>query len=558
MIEQDALRVVIPRLAMPNHLSELLSTHAAARGDEAAVHFPQKGGGWRAITFGEIDRDADRIASGLRAAGFRPGDRTLLMVRPDHNFYALAFGMFRAGVIPVFIDPGMGMKKALRCVETIAPTGLAAVPPVHIVSTFLRKPFKSVRTRLSAGFAGWWGDTTLAKCLATEPDGTPVSGGLDDDAVIVFTSGSTGPAKGVSMTHRCMIARVEAIQDLFSLEPGSTIVETLLVYTMLEVCMGLTVVIPHMDLAKPAKVDPANVVAAVEAFSPRYASASPVVWQRLVRHCEGAGVRLPTLELLLTTAAPIPVDLHTRLSRVVPETTELFTPYGATEAMPVSRIGSAEILEVTAARTASGEGTCVGMLADCMDVRIIRVSDAPIATWADAHVLGEGELGEIVVRGDGVSQTYRAAPEGNAKAKITDGDTIWHRMGDLGRIDADGRLWFCGRKTHRLETADGVVPAVCVEGVFNAHASVYRTAVVGVGPSGQQRPVLCVELEPGKTWSSALEAEILALAVGTRWDGLIETALPHPGFPTDARHNSKIRREDLREWAATQRVPAVA
>jgi acyl-coenzyme A synthetase/AMP-(fatty) acid ligase len=123
-------------------------------------------------------------------------------------------------------------------------------------------------------------------------------------------------------------------------------------------------------------------------------------------------------------------------------------------------------------------------------------------------------------------------------------------MGDLGYLDTDGRLWFCGRKAHRLQTRDGLVPAVPVEGIFNEHPDVFRTALVGVGTFGTQTPILCVELEPGRAWSETLPRELDSLAQDTPYAGIVRRFLHHPGFPTDARHNSKIRREDLAPWAS--------
>ena len=154
--------------------------------------------------------------------------------------------------------------------------------------------------------------------------------------------------------------------------------------------------------------------------------------------------------------------------------------------------------------------------------------------------------------GPQVSPEYKDAPEANTKAKIRHGDEILHRMGDLGYFDEQGRLWFCGRKAHRVEAESGLIPAVPVEGVYNEHPAVFRSALVGLGAPGRQIPVLCVELEPGQDWTPDIEDELRSLATDTRWDGAVQRMLPHPGFPTDARHNSKIRREDLRQWAQNQ------
>jgi acyl-CoA synthetase (AMP-forming)/AMP-acid ligase II len=536
------------------NFADLLRDRARAHPDRVAVRFPvsARTREWTSVTFAEVDAAADAYARGFAAAGLRPGDRTLLMVRPSIDFYGMVFGLFRAGAVPVFIDPGMGLSKALACVAQIAPRSMIAPSVVHAVRTLYRAPFVTTEVPITMGARWWWGGPTLEACRAGDGPARDHRANPDDDAVIVFTSGSTGPAKGVSLTHRCMRARVQLIQEMLDLRAGETISETLLVYTILEVCMGLTVVIPPMDLAKPAAVDPAHVIATIERFTPSVASASPVVWQKLVRHCIDANLRLPSLRMLLTSAAPIPVDLHARLSKVVPETTQLFTPYGATEAMPVALIGTALVLAETGERTGQGEGTCVGALAPGIEVRLITVHDDPIPAWRDDLLVPAGEIGEITARGDGVSRAYRNAPEGNNLSKIGEGATVWHRMGDLGRFDAQGRLWFLGRKSHRLQTAAGLVPCVAVEGVYNQHPDVYRTALVGVGEPGHQVPVLCVELEPGRTFTPELQAQLQDLARPTPWRDTVVRFLPHPGFPTDARHNSKIRNEDLRDWATRQ------
>ena len=537
--------------------AELLRRHARERPDVVAVHFPTHGprrAAWDSLTFAELDARADACARGFSRAGLGRGDRVVLAVKPSMRFYEVVFGLWRAGAIPVFVDPGMGRQNALRCIETIAPRGMVAASAAHAVSKLVRKPFRSVEVRVTDGPRLFWGGTTLAGCVATPGSGAPEVPDADpsDEAVIVFTSGSTGAPKAVSLPHATMRARTEYVQQMFGLEAGDVIVETLLVYTILEILMGLTVAVPQMDVAKPAKVDPAHVVDAVRRFKPRVASASPVVWQKLMRHCQAAKIRLDGLETLLTTAAPIPVDLHQRLADVVPATTELFTPYGATEALPVALIGTAAILADTGAKTSEGAGTCVGPLAPGIAVRIVRLTDDPMPTWRPEDEMAPGELGEITVAGAGVSPTYRESPEGNAAAKIDDEGVSWHRMGDLGYVDPEGRLWFCGRKSHRLETEAGVIPAVPVEGVYNRHPKVMRTALVGIGPYGAQRAVLCVELEPGETWTEELAAEIRAGADGTRWQGVVTRLLHHPGFPTDTRHNSKIRREDLAGWAAAR------
>jgi acyl-CoA synthetase (AMP-forming)/AMP-acid ligase II len=539
----------------PHNLSERLRAWATLTPDAVAVRFPRgtrAGAGWVERTWREVDQGADRVAAGLRAAGFQPGERAALLLRPGPDFHALIFGLFRAGVVPVFVDPGMRPAMALACVGRIAPTGLIGSTLAHVVSFLARAPFASVRRRVTQGVRlGWGGGSLDAWLAAPAPAPEPCAAVRpEDDAVLVFTSGSTGAPKAVSLTHACMAERVDQIQSILGLEPGTIASETLLVYTILELCMGVSVVIPPMDLAKPATVDPAAVIETIAAFQPSLASASPVVWQRLARHAEVRGAAFPSLRQLLTTAAPIPVDLHERLRRVVGAEVELFTPYGATEAMPIALIGSAEILADTAAGTARGDGVCVGRTAPGLDVRLLRVTDAPLPTWTDDLLAPDGEIGEIAVAGPGVSAAYRDGERGNQHAKIPlpDGRTL-HRMGDLGWRDARGRLWFCGRMSHRLQTAHGLVPNAPIEAVAAAHPDVYRAALIGLGPVGAERPILLVEMEPGRAFTADTEAALRRLLDATRWAGVVASIEAHAGFPTDTRHNSKIRNEDLKAEA---------
>ena len=336
---------------------------------------------------------------------------------------------------------------------------------------------------------------------------------------------------------------------MLGFEPGMTDVQAFAAFALFDICLGMTTVIPSMDLSKPATARPEDIVAAIRHNEPEAAFGSPIVWQNTTRYCIANAITLPSLVTTMTVGAPIPAYLHHRFRQILAPGRQVFTPYGATEGLPVSWIGTDEILSETWPKTARGAGTCVGRLAPFVAVRVVRITDDPLPEWDDALQVPTGELGEIIVSGPQISREYKDAPEANRASKIADGDAQWHRMGDLGYLDEQGRLWFCGRKKHRLETPDGVVPAVPVEGVFNEHPEVFRTALVGVGTAGTEVPVLCVELEPGKQWSPELEAALVALAADTPHAGLVQRFLHNPAFPTDARHNSKIRREDLKPWA---------
>ena len=139
-------------------------------------------------------------------------------------------------------------------------------------------------------------------------------------------------------------------------------------------------------------------------------------------------------------------------------------------------------------------------------------------------------------------------------AKMQSEDGLWHRMGDLGYLDEEGRLWFLGRKSHRVETPQAMLLPVACESIFNQHPHVARTALVGLGEYGKQRPVLIVEAKAGHTPASGTEkekmiAELMELGAQHEHTREIQDILFHPSFPVDVRHNAKIQRQELVPWA---------
>jgi acyl-coenzyme A synthetase/AMP-(fatty) acid ligase len=525
--------------------------HAAARPNEIALITPGSGVNWTSTTWAKLDDDINRYAHGFAELGIERGTRVLFLIKPGVDFYACLFAMYRIGAIPVLIDPGMGLKGVLSCIEQIQPTAVLALPMVHAVRVFKRKPFASANIFITAGARWFWGGKTLSQCVSTKSTPYTTNGfDFDEEAFIAFTSGSTGPAKGVSFTHGMIRTQARLIGEHYGLKPGTKTVECFAAFLIYDLLIGLTVVMPDMNMSKPATADPRNIARAITEHQADAAFASPVVWTNLTRYAEGTPIKLPSLQRVLTAGAPIQPDMHRRFAALLNDGVQLFTPYGATESLPIASIGSTHILEHTAELTAKGHGTCIGTLFKEVEARIVRISEEPMPVWSDDLAMPVGEIGEIVAHGRMVSPQYKDRPDANALAKIEIDGRIAHRMGDLGYFDEQGRLWFCGRKSHRLETPDGMIPAVPVEGIYNDHPDVLRSALVGVGERGAEVPILLVELEEGKAWSAKLETELAAMAAGSRWEDVVQRIMQHPGFPTDPRHNSKIKREQLKLWAA--------
>ncbi len=472
-----------------------------------------------------------------------------LLVKPCLEFIPLVFAIFKVGALPVLIDPGMGRKPFLRCIEAIAPRVLIAEPIVMALKGLFPSSFRSVEIPITVGRSTWWwGGTTLSACrVPSDAPFAALSAERDDEAAILFTSGSTGPAKGVTYTHGIFDAQTRHIQEMYDIQPGEIDLACFPLFGLFSMAMGMTVVIPDMDPTKPAKADPAKLTEAIQTQGCTSAFGSPAIWKRVALRCREQGTTLPSMRRILMAGAPVPVWMHEAFAEILTNGAELHTPYGATESLPVASIGSHEVLGDTQRSTRAGGGSCVGRPAPGIDIRIIGISDEPIAHWSDDLELPTGQIGEICVQGEVVTHEYKNAPEHTAAAKIQKGSEICHRIGDLGYLDPKGRLWFCGRKSHRVRLTDGTeMYTVPCEAIFNEHPDVYRTALVGVDGT----PVIVVELESGvQTPTDQLTDELLALGQASELTAAIRQVRFHPGFPVDVRHNAKIRRGELAEWA---------
>ena len=507
-------------------------------------------------TFAELDRESSRMASALESIGISRGVRTVLMVPPGFEFFALTFALFKIGAVPILVDPGMGVKNLKTCLAEAQPEAFIGIPKAHLARVLLGWGKPTVKTLLTVGRRLFWGGSNLEKILsrvANNQQYTTAETADDETAAILFTSGSTGVPKGAIYSHGNFSAQVEMLRQVYDIRPGEIDLPTFPLFALFAPALGMTSVVPEMDFTRPADVDPAKIIAAIEKFQITTMFGSPALINRVGRYGEAQDVKLPSLKRAISAGAPVPAAVLERFCKMLSPQAQVFTPYGATEALPVCSIGSAEILSETRDATDQGRGVCVGKPVPGIDLQIIAISDQPIATWDDSLTLGVDEIGEIVVKGPQVTQGYFNRAESTALGKIADPDHagFYHRMGDLGYRDERGRIWFCGRKAHRVETAEETLFTIPCEAIFNTHQAVFRTALVGVGASGQARPVLCVELEKGADTSNLakIHQELVAIGAEHEVTRKIKAFLFHPEFPVDIRHNAKIFREKLAVWA---------
>lgn len=509
---------------------------------------------WRILTFRELNRESDRLAAGLNKAGIRKGTRTVLMIKPGIDFVVMTYALFKTGATIILIDPGMGFKNLGKCLKQVKPEAFVGITLAHIARKVMGWSKDTVKTLVTAGPRLFWGGTTLKSMKLTPWESYPVQKlGPDEKAAILFTSGSTGVAKGAVYTHRIFANQVKFLHESWPFNPDDTDLATFPLFALFDPALGITAVIPDMDTAKPAKADPAKLVHAIQEHSCNQMFCSPALLNNLARYLDKKNIMLDGMERVLSSGAPARPDVLKILSSHLPENAEIFTPYGATESLPVSNISSREILEETWKITEKGGGTCIGKPVNGIDVAIIQITDAPIESWNDDLLVPEGAPGEIAVTGPVVTREYYELPHQTklSKIKLPGGHGVLHRMGDIGRIDHLGRLWFYGRKNHRVKTSQGPMFTVPCEAIFNAHPDVFRSALVGFGDDMSQKPVIIVELEKhcnNKNFK-AIENQLKEMADCHPHTSSIKTFLLHPSFPVDVRHNAKINREALKIWA---------
>lgn len=523
-----------------SNVARHLATQAQTHPEMAAVHAPLRKGGrlqYATLSFARLYEETRRTAACFRRHGIVPEQRVLLMVRPGADLLRCCFALFLIGAVPVLIDPGMGLRSFLNCVRRSRPEAMVGIPLAHIVSRLFPRAFASVRQRVRVGKG-------FADRIRREDGGAEsfILRKADDPAAILFTSGSTGPPKGVAYEHGQFEAQVELLRETFEVQPGEVDLPMLPVFALFNPALGMTTVVPEINPGKPATVEPAKILEAIGRCGVTTSFGAPVLWRKIAAHAQARGLRFPAMRRLLMAGAPVPPALFARLREVFPNAA-LWSPYGATECLPVSAIEAEGVLGETAAATEKGAGTCVGRPVAGVEVVILPITEAARERFSADESLPPGRIGEIVVTGPSVTRRYDGLPEETVRAKTRDGGgRVWHRMGDAGYLDEKGRLWFCGRVAERVRTAEGALFPDCCEGIFNTIPGVARSALIGLGETGRQEPAVVIEPEGEK---APQESELRRVAENHDITRGIQRFFFDRKFPVDVRHNAKIHRHEL-------------
>jgi acyl-CoA synthetase (AMP-forming)/AMP-acid ligase II/pimeloyl-ACP methyl ester carboxylesterase len=514
---------------------------------------------YQSLSFRRCRELAEQYASGMQEQGIQRGDTALILMKPMLDFVPIFLALWKVGAVPVALDPGAPKEQKLKCIEQIGPRVLVGIPMAHVLRLLYPKVFRSITRALTVGNHGVPGAPALKSFLRESKAGRfqSVCSMTGDDMAIVFTSGSTGPPKGVVYTQGNGAAIIQVMKEALGIGPEEVCLACNPAFVLYFVGAGATVVTPDMDPRYPRDADPACLLAVIRDQKPTVAFMQIPVIRNLWAYCEERGEKIPYLRKILTTGASVPVELVEGVHRVLAEPDgDLHIMYGATEALCISYATGREFL-AKASRMGEGKGTYLGRPSPWVKVNTIGIGNQAIARWAPDLALPSGQIGEVCVCGPVVTPEYRGKPEATNKAKMQGANGLWHRMGDAGYLDADGGLWYCGRIADRVETEDGYLYADLVEPIFNRHPAVNRSALVGIPKAASSRKRAVILVEPKATASIAdpvkeqqLVEELRLLAGHHPNTGAIEDVMIYKeAFPVDVRHGAKIRRDLLTRYA---------
>lgn len=472
--------------------------------------------------------------------------RVLLAVRPGHELITCTFALLRLGAIPIIIDAGMGLRCFLSCARKAHPDFILGARRLRWTSIFLYsfEPRPRAIWLTRAFYRSWRRCTASAESPFRRSPSVSVH--PDDLAAILFTSGSTGTAKGVHYSHRHFSAQLAALLGNYPLAEHDVDLPLLPLFSLFNPIIGRTSVLPEMDATKPSRLRAQKIIEAIRQHRVTSSFGAPVLWRKIALHGYRHGIQLPEIRFLFLAGVSCDVPTLELLRRIVPHA-EIHTPYGATEALPITDIRGDEILSRWKVFQENGAGTCVGQPITGAQVRIIRVTEEAISQWEPALELATGHVGEIIVDGPMVTESYDGEPLKTQLAKIHDGDSVWHRMGDLGFLDQQGRLWFCGRLAERVLVGDEIFYPDCTEPLFLKHPLVARCALIGLRRKGLTFPAIVVQPKFGHypLWTYQKKrfiGELWEIAQRYEKTRCIRHFFFRKKLPVDVRHNAKIHR----------------
>ena len=504
-----------------SNVAHLLAGPVAERPDAPALIEAH-----RVTTFAQLDLSARRVAALLRARGVGVGDGVLFFEPPSAELYASLAAVFRLGAVAMFVEPSAGRAVLDAACAMWPPKALIATPKAHLLRLVSRALWRvPVKVATRGRVLGAWSLRDLGGIPPLPPDAVaPVDG--DAPALLTFTSGSTGAPKAAVRTHGILRAQLDALGAELTARPGECEMVSLPIVVLLNLAGGATTILPDADLRRPGAIDPGPVLTQLAHHRASRITASPAFLERLADSAGPGG--LAPLDAVVTGGGPVFPDIVARVKAAAPYA-RVVSVYGSTEAEPIAHVADDETSEADETAMRAGVGLLAGLPDSVVRLRIVRARwGTPIpplgASALDAMTVPTGEAGEIVVTGPHVVRGYLHGL-GDAETKFRVGEEIWHRTGDLGRLDDRGRLWLLGRASAAIEDDRGTLHPFTVECAARMLLGGRRVAVA----AHEGRRVLVTE---GDVDADALRASLA-------WAKLDEVRSV-ARIPMDRRHNSKV------------------
>ncbi|MBL7664013.1 MAG: AMP-binding protein [Bacteriovoracaceae bacterium] len=530
------------------NIAEFISENAKRFPTKKAITYPSSSGLYEYYDFKTYNERSHKYAQVLKSQGVVRGQRVLVFIKPSLNFSIIIFALFRLGAVPIMIDPGMGIKNLLTAIKNASPEVMIAEPLVYLIRLLKKDAFKSLKLTFTPNDFTFGKIKGLSRLVGKESNVTEICENLEakDLAAILFTSGGTGEPKGVEYTHGILKAQTLKLKEMYTLTPMDVDLPGFPLFSLFTLAIGMTSCIPAMNPSRPAKVNPKKIVKNIQEQNVTFAAGSPAIWLKVADYCLENQIKLSSVRSLVMFGAPVEPELLSKLAQILPNG-DSYTPYGATECLPITNISGQLILKNQQSKYATGAGTCVGKPAPGVKIKIISNENRNFLNVSDCHELPLGSVGEILVHSDTVTARYFNAQVATLESKITGPEGLWHRMGDVGYFDKDGYLWFCGRKSHVIETGTEKIYSVQIENIFNQIPEIKRTALVGLMYNEKVAPALVVELK------SVFQKNLVLKKIETIKHNLptktpIKDVFFATSFPVDVRHNIKIDRLKLRDY----------
>jgi acyl-CoA synthetase (AMP-forming)/AMP-acid ligase II len=498
--------------------------------------------GAASITYRELWRSIDGASAGLRRLGLAPGDRALVFIPMSIDLYVALLALLKMGAVAVFVDPWIGLRQVAAYAAFAAPRAFLGTPRSQLLRLAFR-PLRSLPVAVTTGrrLGSMPAAATLAELAAAAGDGSVFPASPEAPALITFTSGSSGVPKGVNRTHGFLWAQHRALAAELPPEEGDVDFTTFPVFALNNLAGGIPSVVPGVDLRRIDEADPEAVLGSMRARGVTTATASPPLVDRLAAAVERVPARRPPLRRLVSGGAPVADSQLEAWRRAFPRA-EIVLAYGSSEAEPVARIGAEERLAA-----GGGRGTCAGRPVAAVRTRLVRIHRGPIELGAEGWgpwEVASGEVGELLVAGEHVARDYFRNPAAGRENKVTEsGGRVWHRMGDTGHFDPDGRLWLVGRVHSTIFRRGEAVHAQLVEQAARGEdPRIRRVAAVGLpDPEVGERLVVVVESRSGRAVGREVAARLAA--AGLPADRVL---VSRRALPVDPRHRSKIDYPRLR------------